>query len=206
MSERIVWAGMRWRCSRGSFVTGDVRARENHASIARRSYVWPSAAMTGSCITSMLIGHKNSSGASSSSRGSGAGRGASDRGASLGRASMSSWPLRRSVPFLRPMRTKPVRFLTRARSADCRASATRVWSSGASPASVATTSDVSASSSATSRSSGARALSSLADAASRYSALMALMTKALRSSTGTLPTSPGAARRKRTQPSASRAA
>lgn len=43
-------------------VIGDVSCCNNHASIAVRSYVWPSVAMHGSCMRSCVIGHSSAAG------------------------------------------------------------------------------------------------------------------------------------------------
>ena len=53
-------AGLGSRCVEGSGrpVSGDVAATESHLSIAGRSYVCPSTVLTGSFITSCVIGQK----------------------------------------------------------------------------------------------------------------------------------------------------
>lgn len=51
------------------FVIGEDECDLNQASIALLSYVWPSAAMTGSAIGSCVIGHKRHSEMGSASRG-----------------------------------------------------------------------------------------------------------------------------------------
>ena len=46
--------------ARRSLVSGDVRLTCSHSVIMSRSYVWPSAAMTGSSMTSRLMGQRKS--------------------------------------------------------------------------------------------------------------------------------------------------
>lgn len=56
-----MWFGISVRLSSGSFVVGEVPAPvESHCSIAARSYVFPSAAMTGSRINSQVIEQQRS--------------------------------------------------------------------------------------------------------------------------------------------------
>jgi hypothetical protein len=43
-------------------VMGLIRDVASHLVISDRSYVWPSSASTGSCMTSKEMGHRNSSG------------------------------------------------------------------------------------------------------------------------------------------------
>ena len=57
MSRLHTWFGMSVRFSNGSFVVGDVRAPvSNHSFMAQRSNVVPSAVITGSFMSSHVIG------------------------------------------------------------------------------------------------------------------------------------------------------
>ena len=64
--RRSVWLGVRYGCSSASPVSGLVDLVANQRSIADRSYECPSAAITGSLITSVVIGQTKSCGASAS--------------------------------------------------------------------------------------------------------------------------------------------
>jgi len=59
--------GIRPVLSRGKFVMGDLPLRLIHSSIAHRSYVYPSAATTGSRMVCCVIGQENISGSLESS-------------------------------------------------------------------------------------------------------------------------------------------
>ena len=60
MSSEIVarseWLGLNNACTSSSPVVGDVLLRFSHSVIALRSYVWPSAHITGSFIGRREIG------------------------------------------------------------------------------------------------------------------------------------------------------
>ena len=58
------WFGISDPCGRTAPVFGDVRLFANQLSISTRSYVWPSAAMTGSRMISIEMGQHSASGTS----------------------------------------------------------------------------------------------------------------------------------------------
>merc|ERR1719473_2498066 len=60
MTFLSVRLGMSASDARRSLVSGDVRLMCSHSVIMSRSYVWPSAAMTGSSMTSRLMGQRKS--------------------------------------------------------------------------------------------------------------------------------------------------
>mmetsp|Transcript_109533 Transcript_109533/g.309873 ORF Transcript_109533/g.309873 Transcript_109533/m.309873 type:complete len:411 (-) Transcript_109533:249-1481(-) len=66
MSFRRLWFGMRVLFASGSPVIGDVDFSASHASMCRRSYVWPSQVLTASRMTSFVMGQRNSWGTSDS--------------------------------------------------------------------------------------------------------------------------------------------
>mmetsp|Transcript_42035 Transcript_42035/g.130959 ORF Transcript_42035/g.130959 Transcript_42035/m.130959 type:complete len:368 (-) Transcript_42035:442-1545(-) len=66
MSLRRLWLGMSALFARGRPVMGEVDFSESHASMLRRSYVWPSQVLTASRITSCVMGQRNSCGMSES--------------------------------------------------------------------------------------------------------------------------------------------